>query len=88
MTLSVVACAASLFFPAAASSAPGINDAQIASIVVIANQVDIDAGKVAHAISTNSEVTNAELTTLLVSVRPAIVAHLEHAKPTQSTLGR
>ena len=31
---------------------------------------------------------NAELKALLVSVRPAIVAHLEHAKHIQSTLGR
>lgn len=88
MELSVVACAASLVFPAAASFAQGINDAQIASIVVTVNQVDIDAGKVVHAISTNSDVTNAELKALLVSVRLAFVSHLEHAKHIQSTLGR
>ena len=172
MKLSVVACAASLVFPAAASSAQGLNDAQIASIVVTVNQVDIDAGKVAHASSANAEVKafaqqmitahtgvnasavalvtklkvtpednptsaslksggetnvahlnsltgtafdkayadhevayhqqvidaidktlipgakNAELKALLVSVRPAFVAHLEHAKHIQSTLGR
>jgi putative membrane protein len=33
-----------------------VNDAQIASIVVAANQVDIDAGKLAHATSTNADV--------------------------------
>jgi putative membrane protein len=42
--------------PAAASFAAGINDAQIAAIVVTANQVDIDAGKLAAATSTNAEV--------------------------------
>ena len=38
--------AAALAVPAAAG-AQGVNDAQIASIVVTANQVDIDAGKLA-----------------------------------------
>ena len=37
-------------------SAQGVNDAQIASIVVTANQVDIDAGKIAVARGTSSEV--------------------------------
>ena len=37
-------------------SAQGVNDAQIASIVVTANQVDIDAGKVAVARGSNAEV--------------------------------
>jgi putative membrane protein len=32
--------------------------------------------------------TNAELKALLVKVRPAFVAHLEHAKHVQSTLGK
>src|SRR4051812_40014261 len=36
--------------------AQGINDAQIAAIVVAANQVDIDAGRVAESASTNPEV--------------------------------
>jgi putative membrane protein len=36
--------------------AQGVNDAQIASIVVTANQVDIDAGKLAHAMSTDADV--------------------------------
>jgi len=31
---------------------------------------------------------NAELKSLLVSVRPAFVAHLEHAKGLQSSLGQ
>jgi putative membrane protein len=146
------------------------NDAQIASIVVTANQVDIDAGKLAASMGTNPEVKkfgeqmvtdhtgvnksavalatklkvtpednptsqalkaggeknianlktlkgaafdkayldnevayhqqvldavdktlipsaqNAELKALLVKVRPAFVAHLEHAKHLQSTL--
>jgi putative membrane protein len=39
-----------------AAGAQGINDAQIASIVVTANQVDIDAGKLAAARTKNAEV--------------------------------
>lgn len=41
--------------PALAQSG-SINDAQIASIVVTANQVDVDAGKLAEARATNPEV--------------------------------
>jgi putative membrane protein len=37
-------------------AAQSINDAQIASIVVTANQVDIDAGKLAASQSTNADV--------------------------------
>jgi putative membrane protein len=40
--------------PAAIAQSP--NDAEIASIVVTANQVDIDAGKLAQSKSTNKEV--------------------------------
>jgi putative membrane protein len=160
-----------LLAPAAGASAQGINDAQIASIVVTANQVDIDAGKLAQTQSSNGEVKkfanlmvtdhtgvnksatvlvtklkvtpednatsqslksggdtnlktlkalngaafdkayvdhevayhqavidavdktlipnakNAELKALLVKVRPAFVAHLEHAKHLQASLG-
>ncbi len=55
MKLTVTAVA--LVFAAIGSlSAQGVNDAQIASIVVTANQVDIDAGKVAVARGTNPEV--------------------------------
>ena len=46
MKLSVLVCASVLIAPVAAS-AQGVNDAQIASIVVTANQVDIDAGNFA-----------------------------------------
>ena len=157
---------------AAAGSAQTVNDAQIASIVVTANQVDIDAGKLAAATSKNADVkkfaqlmvtdhtgvnkqavalvtklkvtpedndtskslkaggeknvaslktlkdsafdkayvdhevayhqavldavdktlvpnaSNAELKALLVKVRPAFVAHLEHAKHLQSSLDK
>src|SRR6187549_676583 len=45
-----------VFAAFATLSAQGVNDAQIASIVVTANQVDIDAGKVAVARGTNAEV--------------------------------
>ena len=169
MRLSTLVASASLLLPAAAFGA-AINDAQIAAIVVTANQVDIDAGKLAAATSTNTEVkkfgelmvtdhtavnksavelvtrlgvkpednptaqslaaggvanlanlrtlkgaafdrayvaheveyhqavldavdkvlipgaSNAELKALLVKVRPAFVAHLEHAKQVQGSL--
>jgi putative membrane protein len=171
MRVSAVVVAAVLGV-AANAFAQGPNDAQIASIVVTANQVDIDAGKLAAARSTNADVKkfgelmvtdhtgvnksavvlatklkvtpednptsqalkaggeknianlktlkgaafdkayvdnevayhqqvldavdkvlipsaqNAELKALLVKVRPAFVAHLEHAKHIQSTLGK
>ena len=38
------------------SSAQGVNDAQVAHIVVTANQVDIDAGKLAATHGTSAEV--------------------------------
>ena len=168
------AVAVALFSAALVASAQssGPNDAQIAAIVVTANQVDIDAGKLAESKSTNKEVKafgkqmvtdhtgvnkaatdlvtklkvkpqdnptaqslkaggdanekklkgltgaafdkayvdnevtyhqavidaldktlipsaqNAELKALLVKVRPAFVAHLEHAKHLQATLGK
>jgi putative membrane protein len=45
----VLACAAVLSIGAGLASAQAITDAQIASIVVTANQVDIDAGKLASS---------------------------------------
>jgi putative membrane protein len=56
-----IACAAALIssaavLAAAAAPAPAINDAQIAAIVVTANQVDIDIAKLALEKSTNAEV--------------------------------
>lgn len=170
MKTAVFVCALALAVPAA--SAQSINDAQIASIVVTANQVDIDAGRLAKARSTTKEVAafaelmvtdhtgvnkaatdlatklkvtpednptsqslkaggdkniatlkglkgnafdkayvdhevayhqqvldaldktlipsakNEELKALLVKVRPAFVAHLEHAKHLQSSLAK
>jgi putative membrane protein len=161
----------SALFLSAPAAAQGINDAQIASIAVTANQVDVDAGKLAASTSKNAEVKkfaqlmvtdhtavnqqavdlvtrlkvtpedndtsrslkaggeknvaalkalkgaafdkayvdhevayhqavldavdqtlipnakNAELKALLVKVRPAFVAHLEHAKHIASSLG-
>ena len=169
MKLSAVVFAGLLLFPAGVFAAQ-INDAQIASIVLTANQVDIDAGAFAASRSNNAEVrkfanlmvtdhtavnqsaidlagrlkvtpqdnptsqslksggkenlaalnpldgpaldrayvdhevayhqqvidaldkvlipgaTNKELKALLVSVRPAFVAHLEHAKHLQSLM--
>jgi len=51
----VLIVAAALAVPAAAY-AQSVNDAQIASIVVTANQVDIDAGKLASSMAKNAEV--------------------------------
>jgi len=51
-----IAVASLCFLAAATASAQAINDAQIASIVVTANQVDIDAGKLAQKTSGNTEV--------------------------------
>ena len=171
MKVSTLVIAGSLLV-AAGASAQGVNDAQIASIVVTANQVDIDAGKLANVRSTNAEVKqfaqlmvtdhtgvnksavalvtklkvtpednptsqslkaggdanlaalkglkggafdrayvdhevayhqavidamdktlipgakNEQLKALLVKVRPAFIAHLEHAKHLQSSLGK
>ena len=170
MKASVLVLAGAVLLTGAAASAQDINDAQIASIVVTANQVDIDAGKLAATKATDPEVkkfaqtmvtdhtgvnkqatalvtklkvtpqdnptaqslksggeknvanlkslkgaafdkayvdnevtyhqqvidaldktlipsaSNAELKALLVKVRPAFVAHLEHAKKIQATL--
>lgn len=168
----VLVAAGVLAVPAVTISAQGVNDAQIASIVVTANQVDIDAGQLAASRATSDDVksfarlmvtdhtgvnkaatglagklgvtpednptskslkadgdkslahlktlegaafdkayidrevayhqqvidaldktlipgaTNAELKALLVKVRPAFVAHLEHAKRLQSAASR
>jgi putative membrane protein len=56
MKVPAIVVAGLLVFPFASVSAQSVNDAQIASIVVIANQVDIDAGTLAASRSTNSEV--------------------------------
>ena len=170
MKASVLVLAGTVLLTGAVASAQDVNDAQIASIVVTANQVDIDAGKLAATKATNADVKkfaqtmvtdhtgvnkqatalvtklkvkpednatskslydggkdnvtklkglkgaefdkayidhevayhqavldavdktlipgakNEELKALLVKVRPAFVAHLEHAKHVQSTL--
>ena len=169
MTVPVLIVAGFLFVGVSVASAQGVTDAQIASIVVTANQVDIDAGKLAESRSSTDAVkrfaqlmitdhtgvnksavelvtklkvtpqdnptsqslkaggekhlarlktlqgaafdkayvdhevvyhqqvldaldkilipgaTNAELKALLIKVRPAFVAHLEHAKHLQSS---
>ena len=170
MKKSMIVFAASLLAIPAVAAAQAPNDAQIAAIVVTANQVDIDAGKLAESHGSSAEVksfgkqmvtdhtgvnkqatalvtklkvtpqdnptaqslksggeknvanlkslkgaafdkayvdnevtyhqqvidaldktlipsaSNAELKALLVKVRPAFVAHLEHAKRIQATL--
>ena len=172
MKLSAIVVAFLLSFPFSNAVAQSVNDAQIASIVVTANQVDIDAGKLAKSRSTNKDVqafaelmitdhtgvnksatdlatklkvtpqdnptsqslkaggdknlahlktlkgaafdkayvdhevayhqqvidaldktlipgaTNDQLKALLIKVRPAFVAHLEHAKHLQSSTGQ
>jgi putative membrane protein len=172
MKVSAIVVAGLLSFPFSGASAQSVNDAQIASIVVTANQVDIDAGKFAKSRSTNKDVkafaalmvtdhtgvnksakdlvtklkvtpqdnptsqslktggdknlahlktlkgaafdkayvdhevayhqqviealdntlipgaSNEELKALLIKVRPAFVAHLEHAKHLQSSTGQ
>jgi putative membrane protein len=172
MKVSAIVVAGTLLMPVAGASAQGVSDAQIASIVVTANQVDIDAGKLAQSMAANADVrkfadlmvtdhtgvnksavdlvtklkvtpednptsqslkaggdknlanlktlkgaafdkayidrevayhqqvldavdktlipsaTNAELKALLVKVRPAFVAHLEHARHVQATLAK
>jgi putative membrane protein len=52
----VSAAAASLVLLAGNAAAQSPNDAQIASIVVTANQVDIDAGKLAESRASSAEV--------------------------------
>jgi putative membrane protein len=57
MRLPIVVVASSLFIaPVGLAFAQGPSDAQIASIVVTANQVDIDAGKLAESKATNAKV--------------------------------
>jgi putative membrane protein len=51
-----IAVAGVFLLPVAGPSAQGVNDAQIASIVVTANKVDIDAGKLAASRPTSEEV--------------------------------
>ena len=171
MRIAILIATLGLSASVAAAPAGSINDAQIASIVVTANQVDVDAGKAAAAKTANPEVKefaelmvtdhtgvnsaatelvtklkvtpednetsqalkaggtknlstlkglsgaafdkayvdhevayhqqvldavdqtlipnakNADLKALLVKVRPAFVAHLEHARHLQSSLG-
>ena len=56
MRLFALMSCAVLCLTVAGASAQSINDAQIAHIVVTANQVDIDAGKVAASMASNPEV--------------------------------
>jgi putative membrane protein len=56
MKISAIAFAGLLVGSAAVVSAQTPNDAQIASIVVTANQVDIDAGKLAESRGQNADV--------------------------------
>jgi hypothetical protein len=71
MKVSAVVVAGLLSFPFASVSAQGVNDAQIASIVVTANQVDIDAGKLAVSRSTDGDSQPRGVNALLGVVRAA-----------------
>ena len=53
---SVIASVCAFAATAALAQAPALNDAQIAGIVVTANTVDIDAGKLAQKTSKNKDV--------------------------------
>ncbi len=55
MIIRVLVLSGSVLF-ASGAFAQGVNDAQIASIVVTANQVDIDAGKLAASMGSTSDV--------------------------------
>ncbi|HEX5474644.1 MAG TPA: DUF4142 domain-containing protein [Vicinamibacterales bacterium] len=54
--LAAAVVVSALCLPAASASAQDVTDPQIASIVVTANQVDIDAGKLAEKKATNPDV--------------------------------
>jgi putative membrane protein len=56
MKYSTIAAAGLLSALVAGVSSQGVTDAQIAAIVVTANQVDIDAGKIAASRTTNADV--------------------------------
>lgn len=56
MNVSAIAVAGSLLCLSPSASAQGVTDPQIASIVVTANQVDIDAGTLAKSRAANAEV--------------------------------
>jgi putative membrane protein len=56
MKVAAVVVAGALVLPAAGARAQSVTDAQIASIVVTANQVDIDAGKLASSMASRAEV--------------------------------
>jgi putative membrane protein len=72
---------ASVFVIVAANAfAQSVTDAQTAAIVVTANQVDIDAGRLAASKTNTPEVKKFG--------GPAFVAHLEHAKMIQSSLAK
>lgn len=67
---SIVLTAVVSLLAAPAVFGQGVNDAQIAAIVVTANQVDVDAGELAAARSTNAEVQ--EFARLMVTDHQAV----------------
>src|SRR5687767_15686838 len=56
MNIQAVVLAGAMSFPFTTVSAQGVTDGQIASIVVTANAVDVDAGELAKVRATNNEV--------------------------------
>src|SRR5258706_15431421 len=65
-----VALAASLFLSAAHAQDKGPSDPQIAGIVVTANQIDIDAGKLAKSRTRNKQVS--EFAQLMITDHAAV----------------
>jgi putative membrane protein len=55
-TLSMLAYSTFLMAPAMAQQNPALSDAEVASVAVVANQIDIDFGKIAQEKSKNAEV--------------------------------
>jgi putative membrane protein len=68
--ISTLAACGALLLVTAAAHAADVNDAQIAAIVVTANQVDVDAGKLAAATTANAEVK--KLAELMVADHTAV----------------
>lgn len=56
MKRTLIACAGAICIGTAVAAAEGVDDAQIASIVLTANQVDIEAGRLAAGRASRAEV--------------------------------
>ena len=72
MRFSALLVASTLAVSAGETYGQEINDAQIAAIVVTANQVDVDAGKLAQHRASNSEVKKFAAQMVKVSSRRSL----------------